>query len=227
MQIPLPFPQRDVGAEGTIPFYQGAANAPALGFLEQWAGDMTADPATLGVMITGACGAGKSRLAQEFGAPLQALGYIGSELGTLLQSPLTGPAYIIDDCERCAPSDLMGLINHCLAQGYAFILTGTGAPGKWAGDLVDLQTRLSALPQILLDLPDEDLLAKALKAFLARRQVQVRDGAIADLLHYMRRDFNTAEQLAELVDKKLLSSPGSISRSFVQDIFSEHPELKA
>ena len=232
MQIPLPFPRSDEAGTTPIPFQSGAANMVAVSFAAEWlATCQSGDPSQLGLIINGASGSGKTRLATEISTSLSPKALSGNDVSTLIQSPLNASAYVVDDCEAADPADMMAFINHCFSGKKPFILTGAGQPEKWAEDrsgvaLIDLATRLTSLPKATLDRPDLPTLSNVLRAFLAARQIRVSEETAMETASLMRRDFHSAAKLARLLDEALAVDPASIARESMKRLIAADAGLR-
>lgn len=92
----------------------------------------------------------------------------------------TGGA-LIDDAERHDEVALFHAWNTAQATRRPLVIVADAPPPIWSIALPDLASRLSATPHVVLDAPDEELIAKLVARLLERRGL----AAGADVLAYV------------------------------------------
>lgn len=200
-------------------FIRGDANLAALSLIERWP-DW---PYSL-VVVHGPKGSGKTHLAHVFANRTHAQFIPPSRIG---QAPadqlLTGNhAWVIDGLDAVKSEDALAqLINHARARGDYVLMTANHAPSQLSFSLKDLTSRLTALPEVALGLPDEALLTGVLAKAFADRQLRVGP----DMLHYaiprLERSFEAVQQFAAACDEASLASGRGVTLPLMRGILHE------
>jgi chromosomal replication initiation ATPase DnaA len=123
-----------------------------------------------------------------------------------------GGRWLIDDADLVEDAvALFHLLNFVNQSDGALLLTGRAAPQAWPQRLPDLRSRLSGLPGVAVDAPDEALLARVMLKLFADRQLKVPEGLIPYLAIRMERSFSVAERLVAAIDELALQQKRNIS----------------
>lgn len=167
--------------------------------------------------LTGPCGAGKTHLAHVWAAQTGAHIVAASDLREQDVPDLaTGPLVVEnvpDIADQPAQQDaLFHLHNLVLAEGHCLLMTGRKTPNLWAMSLPDLQSRIQAAQHVMLDAPDDALLAAVLAKLFADRQITPKPDVIPYLIDHMDRSFEAAASLVDQLDHLSLTEARDLSR---------------
>lgn len=203
-QIPFRFEERRSFARED--FVPGATNEAALAFVDawpQWPQRVCA--------LWGARGSGKTHLAQIWRVQANA-----TELRELTREGVAelppGGAFLLDDADRSeGGAALFHLVNFVNQTSGWLLMTGQEAPQRWRTTVPDLHSRLTAVPGIALEAPDEALLARVLLKLFADRQLKLPEALIGYLAPRLRRSFAEAERIVVLIDTLALQQKRNIS----------------
>ncbi len=184
----------------------GATNEAALAFVDawpQWPQRVCA--------LWGARGSGKTHLAQIWRVQAGAI-----ELRELTREGVAelapGGAFLLDDADRGeGGAALFHLVNFVNQTSGWLLMTGQEAPQRWRTTVPDLHSRLTAVPGIALEAPDEALLARVLLKLFADRQLKLPEALIGYLAPRLRRSFAEAERIVVLIDTLALQQKRNIS----------------
>jgi DnaA regulatory inactivator Hda len=207
-QLPLPLPVRP--AMGAADFIVTSSNQAAVAQLERWP-DW---PARI-MLLQGAAGAGKTHVAQVWarlsGAVLVSADTMATRLPELLQHTLL----ILDDVAPLFGNDaaeqaLFHLCNHA-QQGGHLLLTSTCLPHHAAIALPDLASRLRSYPVLVLQPPDDALLAALLLKHFHDRQLRVSAELIAYLLPRIERSAAAAAAIVQRLDAASLAKKHTLT----------------
>lgn len=197
-------------------FIRGSANESALSLVERWP-DW---PYSL-VVLHGPKGCGKTHLAHVFAARSHAVFIDPARIGTQPADALLtgGHAWVIDGLEAVRDeAALAQLINHARARGDYVFMTAAQPPAKLPLQLRDLQSRLAAMPEIALGLPDEALLMGVLAKEFADRQLRVAPDLLQYALTRLERSFEAAQQFAGWVDEASLATGKRVNLSLLRQL---------
>lgn len=195
-------------------FLCGGANAAALGLIGRWP-DW---PYSL-VVVHGPAGCGKTHLAHLFAARSRALFIPPERVGGIPADQLLtgGHCWVLDGLEQVADAAALAqLINHVRARGDYLLMTARRPPAQLAVPLKDLQSRLSALPEIALGLPDDALLTGVLAKAFADRQLRVAPAVLHYAVARLERSFAAVQAFAARVDEASLASGRPVTMRLVR-----------
>jgi chromosomal replication initiation ATPase DnaA len=204
--LPLSFEARRSYARAD--FVSGDGNAVALALIEAWP-----EWPARACAIWGPHGSGKTHLAHIWQAASNATIIEARALNDELVAGLApGAAFLIDggDVVRDGKA-FFHLINFVQQSGGWLLLTGAEAPQRWATDVPDLHSRLTAVPGAELHMPDEVLLARVLLKLFADRQLKLPEALIDYLVPRLQRSFAEAERIVVLIDSLALQQKRNIS----------------
>lgn len=205
-QLPLGFEtRRSYGRDAFVP---GATNEAALSFIDSWP-----DWPARVCVVWGPKGSGKTHLAHVWGARAEAQALSMAQLSVDVVARLPGGgAFVIDDANRHdGGAPLFHLINLVNQTSGWLLMTGSEPPQRWKTTLPDLHSRLTAVPGIALEAPDETLLARALLKLFADRQLKLPEALIDYLVPRLQRSFAEAERIAAIIDTLALQQKRNIS----------------
>lgn len=205
-QLPLAFEAKRSFARAD--FVPGAANDEALALVEAW-------PLWPGRVfaVWGPQGSGKTHLAEIWRVLARASALHVRELTTHVVADLApGQAYVIDDADavegEAALFHLLNFVNH--SDGW-LLMTGIEPPQRWRTQVPDLHSRLTAVPGVALQAPDEALIARVLLKLFGDRQLKLPEALIDYLVPRLRRSFADAERIVVLIDNLALQQKRNIS----------------
>lgn len=208
MRLPFPVQQRYDRAA----FHPSASNQAALALIDRWP-----DWPAHGAAIYAQSGAGRTHLLRIWAARAGAAFLQGA---TLTQDAVFGlPEGVkaaVDDADGAAGAvegarALFHVLNRAQQEGGSVLLTGRAHPAFWSTPLADLRTRLSAIPAIEIEPPDDALLAAVLTKSFADRQLRAPPSLIAFLVSRMERDLAAAERLVLALDRAALETGKPLS----------------
>lgn len=205
-QLPLGFEtRRSYSRDDFVP---GVANDAALAFIDSW----PEWPARV-CAIWGPKGSGKTHLVHVWGARAEARALRMSDLSVDVVASLSGGgAFFIDDANLIdGGTPLFHLLNFVNQTGGWLLMAGSEPPQRWKTTLPDLHSRLTAVPGIALEAPDEALLARALLKLFADRQLKLPEALIDYLVPRLQRSFAEAERIVAIIDTLALQQKRNIS----------------
>ncbi len=205
-QLPLQFEaKRSYAREDFVP---GAANEAALAFVDAWPNW----PARA-CALWGPTGSGKTHLAEIWRAATGAQAIAAPDLTVAVVAELeAGGAFLLDDADRAdGGAAFFHLLNFVNQSGGWLLMTGAEPPQRWPAHVPDLHSRLTAVPGVALQAPDEALLARVLLKLFADRQLKLPEVLIDYLIPRMRRSFADAERVVVLIDNLALQQKRNIS----------------
>ncbi len=215
-QFILPLPVRS--GLGRDDFYVAPCNALAVQQLDFWQKWPFAKLA-----LIGPTGAGKTHLGHVWAAQTGAK--IVDALDIDLVDLENAPAIVVEGAESLggngpAQEQLFHLHNTFNASKRPLLLTGRTAPARWKIELLDLVSRLSAIPVVNLESPDDTLLRMMMVKLFADRQVTVGPELIAYLLKHMNRSYGDAVALVQALDKAAFSQKRPLTVPLARQILA-------
>lgn len=205
-QLPLGFEtRRSYERDAFVP---GATNEAALTFIDGWP-----DWPSRIAAIWGPKGSGKTHLAHVWASRAKAGELRMTDLTVDVVARLSpGGAYMIDDADALdGGTPLFHLLNFVNQTSGWLLMTGGEPPQRWRTTLPDLHSRLTAVPGMALEAPDETLLARALLKLFADRQLKLPEALIDYLVPRLQRSFAEAERIVEIIDTLALQQKRNIS----------------
>ena len=194
-QLPFAFPmKRSFAREDFVP---GTSNEAALAFVDGW----PQWPARV-CALWGPSGSGKTHLSQIWKSTADAVEIAPTDLTSDRVAELAASAHILIDevGQNDNGAGLFHLINFINQTSGWLLLTGEQAPQRWPTAIPDLHSRLTAIPGVSLELPDEALMARVLLKLSGDRQLKFPEALIDYLVPRLRRSFVDAERLVILMD---------------------------
>lgn len=186
-------------------------NEDAYGLLNQW--PRWPHPV---VMVRGGPGAGKSHLATRFAQAAEAVHLTGEALTGERAIGMARQAVVVDDADRADDRALFHLINAVRNGGGTMLLTATS--GRFGG-LADLTSRLRAVPEVVLEAPDDPLLRQVIVDGFQQRQLAVEPQVVAFLMSRMERTLHDAVRWVEMLDKTGLAKKRGPTRPLAVELW--------
>jgi chromosomal replication initiation ATPase DnaA len=170
--------------------------------------------------LIGPEGSGKTHLARAWaasaGASVLQAGDVASVLGL---DHLRGKPVLFEDADRGAPDEgLFHLINMAGADGGGLLLTARIAPSAWPTALLDLRSRLNALPVAELPPPDDVILEGVLTKLFRERNIKPADDLIPYLLRRIERSVPRAQEIVARLDEIADAEQRPVSRTLARQI---------
>lgn len=201
-------------------FVISRANQEAFLWLRSW-------PAWPGscLAIYGDEGCGKTHLSHIWQENTGAKRIEGREFDTISLDKLTkGPdclilekAHLIQDEEK-----FFHIYNHLVQYKGGLLLISRIPPARWATRLPDLRSRLSTVPAIKIEAPDESLLTQVVQKRFEDLQVKVETNVILFLLKHIERSFESAHAWVSLLNSFSLRHKRSITIPLVREVVETH-----
>lgn len=219
-QLTFSLPAR--AALGRDAFFVSAANAIALGTLDQWAHWPSGK-----LVLVGPAGSGKTHLAHvwasETGARIiDARGLPEQDIATLARLN----HIVVEDVDRCAGSAtvetaLFHLHNLLLAENGRLLVTARTAPSRWGLTLPDLASRMQATSLATIDAPDDALLSAMLIKQFDDRQIGITPQLINYLVKRIERSAQSARDIVAALDAKSLSERRPITLTMAGELLDK------
>jgi chromosomal replication initiation ATPase DnaA len=215
-QLPLELGHR--ASYGGEDFLVAPCNEAAVAWLDRWP-----DWPGPGLAIHGPAGCGKTHIAHVFQA--------GAEARLLRPGDLerASPAALIEGYRACvldgAPPvperPLLHLFNALAEKGGHLLIVSRLPPARWSLGLPDLASRLSALPAVRIDPPDDSLVEALLVKLFADRQIIVAPGVVAFLTARLERSFDALLRAVDHLDRESLARHRRVSLPLAREIVEQ------
>lgn len=215
-QLTLGLPHRP--AMGREDFLVGAANAAAFSAVEAWP-----DWPYGMLLLVGPEGSGKTHLSEVWrrvadAGRTDAAGLRATDVPALAESA----ALVVEDCgpgidERA----LFHLVNETERRDHSLLLTARREPATWGLALKDLASRLSRVPVVAMDLPDDALIEALLVKLFSDRQVAVEPGLLRYLVPRVERSFAFVNRLVSRLDEAAIEEQRPVTRALAARILRE------
>ena len=197
-------------------FLEGPANEAALALIERWP-----DWPNRIMLLAGEEGSGKSHLAsiwaQQSGARM-----ISAHALTAASVPnaLATGALVVEDLK---PEDfderaLFHLMNLAREEAAFMLITARTSPSAFEIELLDLRSRLRAVPVVALAPPDDRLLRALIVKFCADRQLAVDESLVGYLVDRIERSYGAARRAVELLDSESLRLGRPVTRALAAEL---------
>lgn len=201
-QLVLDLPVRE--ARALSDFLPAPCNRAALQAVLAWPG--WPGPA---LCLVGPEASGKSHLAAIWTARARAVVIRAGDLvgpQTALARLGIGRAALVDDADTVAEERaLLHLLNYLVERRGHLLLTAREPPARWGVVLPDLRSRLLTATPVVLEPPDETLMAALLVKQLADRGLELAPGLLDYLLPRIERSFAGVRRLVRALDRASLA----------------------
>ena len=177
--------------------------------------------------IYGEAGCGKTHLSSIWQSTskaqyLRGQDFHGLELEELLESP---PLFILDDAHLVRnEKKFLHFYNHLMNSRGNLLLLSQSPPAHWGTRLPDLSSRLSAVPAVKIQAPDEELLQKVLQKLFNDLQLIVDEAVIHFLLKHMERSFESARKWTHELNRFAVKERRSVTVPVVRELLSRQGE---
>jgi chromosomal replication initiation ATPase DnaA len=212
-QLVLDLPHRT--ALDAEDFLVSEANAAAVAFIDNWP-----DWQHWAVVVTGPEGSGKSHLANVWRSRSGAGRVTAAAFAEAALAPLQElRGLVVENLETGIGDEraLFHALNLAREHKLSILLTSRTAPGDLKVTLPDLRSRLRALPHVVIEPPDQNLLQGLLVKLFADRQLTVEPPIIAHLVRHMERSASTAQRLVCEIDRRALETHRKVTRALAAE----------
>lgn len=215
-QLAFDLPSRT--ALGREDFFVSPANANAVAMVEGWRGWPSRKLA-----LIGPSGAGKTHLTHVWAA-LSGARIVSAAALPRLDIPALASGHIaVEDVAVIAgnaeaETAMFHLHNLALAEGHSLLMTAHLAPPRWGLSLPDLKSRVEGTPAVIVESPDDDLLAALLMKLFADRQLSPTPETIPYLLRRIDRSFDMARRTVAALDEAALAQGREINRALAAEV---------
>ncbi len=218
-QLAFDLPHRE--ALGREDFLVSDSNNAAVAAIDAWP-----DWPHAGLVLVGPEGSGKSHLVevwrQRSGARRLVAGSVSGDPQVLIAG---ANAVIVEDCgPGLNETAMFHLLNRVEQAGADILFTARTEPRSWRIGLSDLVSRLSRIPVVKLDPPDDLLLQAVMMKLFADRQVTVEASVLRYLAMRVERSFAAVRDMVVRLDRAAIEAKRPVSRSLAARILSETGE---
>ena len=219
-QIPLEFDHRpSLGGED---FLVAPCNEAAVAWLDRWP-----DWPAPALAVYGPPGCGKTHLAHVWRARSGAVLLAPESLATAEPPRLLGAAktcvldgFAQDRLRSLDERRLLHLYNLLAEQGGHLLLCADEAPARWPIALADLRSRLTAIPAVRVEPPDDLLIGALLVKLFSDRQLSVGSDVIAYLCTHIERSFEAARSTVAALDRAALAAHRRVTVPLVRELLA-------
>jgi len=217
-QLALDFEHR--AAFGLDDFLVVPGNADAIAWLDRWP-----DWPGQALAIHGPPGCGKTHLVHVWQAATGGRIVDATAITTSSIPDLAGgskkPTLAVEGADQGVDEvALFHLYNMTVEAGGTLLLTGCDAPSRWTIKLPDLASRLSALPSVPVELPDDDLFGALLVKLFADRQLRVGAEVVTYVASRIERSFDAARRLVAELDAAALEGQRDITVPLARQVLN-------
>ncbi len=197
-------------------FLEGPGNAAAVDLIDRWP-----DWPSRVIMLVGDAGSGKSHLASIWAANAGARSTTARSLtADAVPGALATGALVIEDL---APSEideraLFHLLNLARQDEADVLMTARSQPAGWSLQLLDLLSRLRAVPIVALAPPDDGLLRALIVKLCMDRQLSVDEALVNYVASRIERSFAAARAAVELLDAEALRLRRPVTRALAAEL---------
>lgn len=194
-QLFLDFPKADETTRPVIETGSYAAAITAIRRWRHWPGGQFA--------LAGERQSGRTRLLRLWAEASGAALVTGEALARAEMDEiarLSVSALAIDDADHPeAALGLLAALNLCRDRRAPVLLSGQGHPADWFQAPPDLRSRLSAMPLVAIDPPDDATLAARLREECALRHLNIPEESVNYLAQRMERSWEAVGRVADQI----------------------------
>jgi len=222
-QLALDFEQR--AAFGLDDFLVVPGNADAVAWLDRWP-----DWPNRALAIYGPPGCGKTHLVHVWQAATGGRIVDAKTISTTSIPELAGgsdrPALAVEGADSYVDEvALFHLYNMIVEANGTLLLTGHSAPSRWKIGLPDLASRMTALPSVAVELPDDELFGALLVKLFADRQLRVGADVVIYVASRIERSFDAARRLVAELDAAALEGQRDITVPLARQVLNKIENL--
>jgi chromosomal replication initiation ATPase DnaA len=197
-------------------FLEGPANEAGLALIDGWP-----DWPNRVMLLVGPEGSGKSHLAAIWAEQAGARAISAHALiPAAVPGALATGALVVEDLK---PGDfderaMFHLMNLAREDEASILITARISPSAFEVELLDLRSRLRAVPTVSL-LPPDDLLFRGLIVkFCADRQMSIDESVVSYLASRIERSYAAARQAVDLLDTEALRLGRPVTRALAAEL---------
>lgn len=206
-QLSLDLPYRT--AYGREAFWVAPCNSQAVAWIDKYP-----DWPVPAVFIYGPMGSGKTHLVHLFTENV-----IDGRTLTLDYRPPFQKKIAVENVDKVASEEaLLHLFNFIKELGGNLVLTARTMPRF---SLPDLQSRMTLLPKIEIEMPDEQAIQMVAKKAFEDRHILVEENVLSYLSTHLTRSFPFVQRVVDLADKKSLSAGRKITIPVLKQVIDE------
>lgn len=200
-------------------FLEGPANEAGLALIDSW----PEWPNRI-MWLAGPEGSGKSHLATIWAEEAGARSTTANALTpSAVPGALATGALVVEDLKAGEIDEraLFHLMNLAREDGAYVLFTGREAPASLPVDLLDLRSRLRAVPVVTLLPPDDQLFRGLIVKFCADRQLSVDESVVSYLATRLERSSAAARRAVELLDSEALRLGRPVTRTLAAELLRD------
>jgi chromosomal replication initiation ATPase DnaA len=197
-------------------FLEGEPNAAAVALIDAWP-----EWPSQTMLLVGAQGSGKSHLATIWAELSGARCTTAHALTTSgVPAALATGALVVEDLMAGGFDEqaLFHLLNLAREEQAFVLVTAREPPSTLQIELLDLRSRLRALPVISLLQPDDRLLRALIVKFCTDRQLLIDETVVSYLLTRVDRSYVAVRQAVELLDREALRLGRPVTRALAAEL---------
>ena len=222
-QLLLDLPLR--AALGRDDFLVAPSNSAAVKLVDDWP-----DWPSYAACLVGPEGAGKSHLATvwQVRAAAKLCAFADLKVDAVPELLATGALCLeLDQTKAFDETALFHALNFARQHGAKILLTSRPLPSVWNTKLLDLASRLKAIPVVQIAPPDDALLRGVLVKLFTDRQIIIDEALLSYMLARMPRSLAAARRLVSEIDRQAMIQKAEITKPFVGRVLAdfENPEL--
>jgi len=200
-------------------FLEGPANEAGLALIERWP-----DWPNRIMLLVGPEGCGKSHLAAIWAEQAGARSIPAHALTpAAVPGALATGALVVEDLK---PADfderaMFHLMNLAREDEASILMTARIAPSAFEVELLDLRSRLRAVPTVSLLPPDDLLFRSLIVKFCADRQLSIDETVVSYLASRIERSYAAARHAVDLLDTEALRLGRPVTRALAAELLRD------
>jgi chromosomal replication initiation ATPase DnaA len=198
-------------------FLSGPSNIAALALIDSWP-----DWPDRAMALIGPEGSGKSHLASIWAEEAGARSISARLLPQIdLSAAFATGALVVEDL---TPNDLderalFHLLNLAREERAHLLLTARSAPNGWPVSILDLASRLRALPAVVVAPPDDALLRSLIVKLATDRQIPADEALVNYLVTRIERSFAATRAAVLRLDQEAMRQHRPVTRALAAELF--------
>ncbi|MCX5493259.1 DnaA/Hda family protein [Kaistia dalseonensis] len=199
-------------------FLVGSANEAAVHLIDRFP-----DWPNRVALLIGPVGSGKTHLGQIWREASGASEIAARDLGRADFDALFASGRVLVEDLHAGPVDqaaLFHFLNLVREREAHALLTSRESPAALGFSLPDLASRLRAAVPVVLQEPDDELLARVIVKLFADRQIAVDPPLVDFIRRRMDRSLESANRLVALLDQEALAAGRPITRQLAANVLA-------
>jgi chromosomal replication initiation ATPase DnaA len=197
-------------------FLEGPANEAGLALIESWP-----DWPNRIMLLVGPEGCGKSHLAAIWAEAAGARSISAHALTpAAVPGALATGALVVEDLKAGDFDEraMFHLMNLAREDEASILMTARITPSAFEVELLDLRSRLRAVPTVPLLAPDDLLFRSLIVKFCADRQLGIDETVVSYLISRIERSYAAARQAVDLLDREALRLGRPVTRALAAEL---------